>query len=866
MRVVDVEWGSGPIEGVVEVTSGSLEQVQAVRGAGEQSGNRFAFEAAGPCRIRIAIDGGDRSPGANPTMVTLRTARAPFTFLLRDVNSACPIYVPDAGAVILPEGDGRSYAEVEQAVRARGLRTSLETIDAEPEESYEKAAAHVRDLHCPTWLGLGRDMRIFEVAYAHEYLSHAVSPKFHGYPVPLDETGGNPSHYSFYFSRGESCVESLRRWLDEKTLPILHASMDDGGVHYLATAFASLERSPLTAETLRGTHFLVADKHGHGNMLTPDQEAKYQELLPAEMERDEEVVLYHRVEATNTEPAPRYAWFKCPHPNGAYRFDGSAGLGSFENGPVFVAAQVNGAPLPKEEVAVLLQPGETAVFDFALAHRPIPPERAAELAAQDFDARLAECRAFWKARLAAAARVSLPEPRVDEMLRAGLLHLDLVAYGLEPDAAVAATIGVYCPIGSESSPIIQTMDSFGWTTLAERSLEYFLEKQHDDGFIQNFGGYMLETGAALWSMGEHFRYTRDEGWVRRIAPKVVKACEYLLAWRERNKREDLRGRGYGLIEGKVADPEDPFHAFMLNGYAYTGMARAAEMLATVLPEESARWSAEAGAFKADIRTALDEAIANSPVVPLLDGTWCPSIPPWAEARGPVCLLTDKEKWFTHGGFTTRDSLIGPIYLVLQEVLAPAERTTDWLLATHADLYHTRNVAPSQPYYSVHPYAHLRRGEVKAFLKTYYNGFAGLADRQTYTFWEHYFHASPHKTHEEGWFLMQTRWMLWMEDGDTLNLLPGVPRAWLEDGKRIEMDGVATRFGTVSLAVESQVEHNRIVARVTCDPARKPERVRLRLPHPLGRKASGASGGEYDPVTETVSLRPSAEPAEIVLEF
>ena len=36
----------------------------------------------------------------------------------------------------------------------------------------------------------------------------------------------------------------------------------------------------------------------------------------------------------------------------------------------------------------------------------------------------------------------------------------------------------------------------------------------------------------------------------------------------------------------------------------------------------------------------------------------------------------------------------------------------------------------------------------AFLKAYYNPFAGLADRETYTFWEHYFHASPHKTHEE----------------------------------------------------------------------------------------------------------------------
>ena len=38
-----------------------------------------------------------------------------------------------------------------------------------------------------------------------------------------------------------------------------------------------------------------------------------------------------------------------------------------------------------------------------------------------------------------------------------------------------------------------------------------------------------------------------------------------------------------------------------------------------------------------------------------------------------------------------------------------------------------------------------------------------------------------KTHEEGWFLMQTRWMLYLEDGDRLRLLPGIPRRWLAAG-------------------------------------------------------------------------------------
>ena len=75
----------------------------------------------------------------------------------------------------------------------------------------------------------------------------------------------------------------------------------------------------------------------------------------------------------------------------------------------------------------------------------------------------------------------------------------------------------------------------------------------------------------------------------------------------------------------------------------------------------------------------------------------------------------------------------------------------------------RNAGFSQPYYCRHDWIHLKRDEVKQYLKTYYNQFTALQDRETYTFWEHYYGVSQHKTHEEAWFLMQTRWMLWHEE-------------------------------------------------------------------------------------------------------
>jgi hypothetical protein len=182
------------------------------------------------------------------------------------------------------------------------------------------------------------------------------------------------------------------------------------------------------------------------------------------------------------------------------------------------------------------------------------------------------------------------------------------------------------------------------------------------------------------------------------------------------------------------------------------------------------------------------------------------------------------------------------------------------LKSHHELFTQRNAGFSQPYYCRHDYAHVRRGEAAAFLKTYYNQVASLADRETYTFWEHLFGASPHKTHEEGWFLMQTRWMLWLEEGATLRLLPAVPRAWLEAGKEIKLERVASYFGKFSLTVKALA--GKIEAEVKFhEPARKPGKIVLRLPHPLGLKAVRCTGGKYDAKTETVVVA-----GKVILEF
>jgi len=869
---VSIEWKGGRPAGQIVVSDGVLEGTPVVRGkAGVGGAGEFNCGPEGPCRVDLRVKGTSVEYGEGGTIVTVADKGHPFSFFLRDVNKDFPIYIPAYGVVVTTADDQRTYDEIEQAVHARASQTKLQQIETEPEESFADAAANTRELRCPTWLGLGRDMRIFQLGERLE----SIQPRFHGIEVPLPEAQDKPVQYDFLMGRGWGVVDKITRRLDGGVLPILEGTLVDDDVIYELTAFVTLESTPLTAKNVRGTHFLVADAHGLGYMFTKEQQAEYGSLLPGEMNRAEETVLCVRLVAVNTASVPRYAFFRNVSPNlgsaawggkAEWLFDGTKGFGVYQSGRVFSVSKLNGKPLASEEVAIELQPGETATLEINLPHRPIPVERAARLATISFEDRFTQARRYWEEKLATASQIDLPEKRITEMIRAGLLHLDLVTYGREPNGTLVPTIGIYTAIGSESSPIIQFMDSMGWHDEARRALTYFLDKQHEDGFMQNFGGYMLETGAALWSMGEHYRYTRDDEWVKQIEPKLLKACDYLLKWRQRNLREDLRGKGYGLLEGKAADPEDLYHSFMLNGYAYLGMSRVAEMLQNVDPAAARKWQGEAEAFKADIRKAFAESMAKSPVIPLADGTWVPTAPPWVEYRGPLMLYADGGKWYTHGSMVSRDSLLGPLYLVFQEVIEPTEPAATFILNFHNDLMTKQNVAYSQPYYSRHPVIHLRRGEVKPFLKAYYNAVAGLADRQTCTFWEHFFHASPHKTHEEGWFLMETRWMLYMERGETLKLLPGVPRAYFEDGKRIEIKNAASYFGPVSLKTESKLSDGQIVATVECDPERGLKRVELRLPHPQGRRPTSVTGGKYNADTETVTIEPFNGRAEVVLGF
>ncbi len=868
-------WNESQLKGSIEVSNGKLLKLNAVKGA-NINGSGFEFKKVDDVRLELAITDAHTNPGSNSTRVTVRTNKNSFTFFLRDINKQYPIYIPEYHVVVTSNEDIRSYRQIVAGISLLGLKTKYQQIDEQAEESFDAAALITRNQSCPTWLGISRDIHIFELTDNRTDARNEINlirPRNASSGVELTEFENDAAEYGYMVGRGEGVVVSTTRRLEEGVLPILHTTLIDEDIEYRSTSFVSLEHTPLNSKTEIGTNYAVADLLSSGHMLTAEQQERVKPKVEVEMNRQESTVLYYRCEAINTSSVPRYAWFKTVRPGGhwwdakkGYTLDRNTGFSTFSSGKTFAISRLNGQPLSDEEIAVLIPPHEKALFEFYVPHSPVSNDRATTIAQQFFDSRLKECKAFWKSKLSNAATIHVPEPRINEMIQAGLLHLDLITYGNEPNGTLAPDIGVYSPIGTESSPIIQFYNSMGLSDLAKRSLTFFLDKQHDDGMIQNFGGYMVETGAALWSIGEYYRYTKDKAWIASIESKLLKSCNYLLRWRADNKKDEFNRKGYGMIAGKVADPEDPFHQYMLNAYAYLGISRMAEILQEINPIESARLKEEAAAWKKDILISLENSMANSPVVPIGDGTWSPTVPPWTEAIGPRSLHLIPETFASHGTVTAPDVLLGPLYLVFCEVLSPDDPISKMILNYHSELFFLRNTAFSQPYYSRHNWIQIKRNLVKPFLKTYYNTFSALADRETYTFWEHLFQVSAHKTHEEAWFLMETRWMLYLEEGRILNLLPGIPRNWLEDGKQISLNNVASYFGPLSLSVTSHVNNGSIEVKVSCSSDTKPDQVRIRIPHPKGLKAINVDGGVYNPETESVLISNFQGEASLKIEY
>jgi len=168
-KKIAVMWKAGPVFGEVNVSHGAVPELDIVDGQGRVDGHTFTIMSSGPCRLVVTCPQAAVGPGACATRITVNADRNPFTFFLRDVRRAEPVFIPAYGVIVTEFEETDDYETLAARIRGRGRVSQLEAIDAADEETFENACRVNRNLQCPTWLGLGRDMRMFEVHYYPEY-------------------------------------------------------------------------------------------------------------------------------------------------------------------------------------------------------------------------------------------------------------------------------------------------------------------------------------------------------------------------------------------------------------------------------------------------------------------------------------------------------------------------------------------------------------------------------------------------------------------------------------------------------------------------------------------------------------------------
>ena len=772
------------------------------------------------------------------TLVTVRNGKAVFTFALDDLKHGA-LFIPHAGAAILPEADTRSYAAVAAAQKAAGTKTLYDRVAEMPEQTWRGAWEGMppKKSHIYLPLGLDSGRQRFELDADGSLHFRSNDHYLRGRPgkeaprIPLEPS---PVHFRFALPRAPTF-----RTIAEGCLPIGHTVWESKGVRISQVAFAT---------ELVGARV-------DGPVPAPDAFA----------------VCLAKFVFTNLTSSPQVATLPLTYLTG----DTAHALRRDDQGLLWLGDNVRGQVLadiaPATEASNLiwtwtLAPGESksAVVKIPYLVLTEPAERAA-LAALDFDQQEREVSGYWHRRLDESARITTPEPILKDFYRAHAGHLLINCEG-DPAGTGRrfARVGSfnYGAFGNESCMMVVDLERRGYHKEAQECLDAWLHYQGTVSLPGDFstkkgvlygaggleaGGYNQHHGWILWMMGEHYRFTRDAAWLQGAAPGIVAGADWVINETRRTANRHELERGL-LPAGSLEDIGDWWTWLSTSCYTWRGLDTAAWALEQIHHPEAPRIRHEADTYHTNLLGNFRKATERSPVVRLRDGTAVPHIPSMVHRRG---------RYF---GWIC-ETLEGSMHLLITGALDSRSQDADWIIKDYEDNRYLSNqygylVDDFDKYWfgrggismqaclllDVEPY--LYRDDVKQALRALFNAEAAqyFPDERMNTEhalpalgdWRGDQYKSSDESNVAGWL----RYLFVREDGDKLLLGQAVPRQWLQPGQRCGLERTATYFGPASVVFSAA--EDQITATLEAPRRNPPKALQLRFREPGGRALSAVT--------------------------
>ncbi len=771
------------------------------------------------------------------TLVTVRNGQAAFSFATDDLSQGA-LYVPVIGAAVLDSNDHRDYAFVAADHKRLHGQTLYDRVAEMPEQSWRNAWDNIPPKKSRIYFPLGLDggRQRFRLDPDGSVRFRSNDHYLRGRPgqdTPRLQLEPAPVRFSFGPERSPR-----HREIADSSIPICTTFWEDHGVGISQTAFVT---------KLGGT---AADEP----------------VPPA----DASAVFIAQFTFTNTLSAPQVASLPVAYTPGEV----PKALRADDNGLLWLGHNLRGqviadtTPVLEKDALVwkwTLEPhqAKNAVVKIPYVLLTESNEREA-LGRLKFETERSATAGYWQRRLNESARLITPEPILNDFYRAHAGHL-LINCELEPNNPRRfARVGsfAYGAFGNESCMMVVDLDRRGYQREAQECLDAWLHYQGTvalpgdfatkDGVLYGAGGYQAggynqHHGWILWCLAEHYRFTRDQAWLRSAAPGILAGADWIICETKRTADRHELERGL-LPAGSLEDIGDWWTWLSTSCYTWRGLDSAAWALEQISHPEARRVRQEADAFHAHLLTNFHKASERSPVVRLRDGTAVPKIPSYVHRRGRSF------GWIC-------ETLEGSLHLLITGALRPDSEEASWILKDYEDNLYLSNqygytLNDFDKYwfgrggmsmqacllFTVEPY--LARDNVKHALRAMFNAIAVSHFPDVHINTEHAlpnmddWRGDHYKSSDEanacGWL----RQAFLREQAQTLLVGQAVPRDWLRPGQKCGIERAATYFGPASILYTGS--EGEITAQLEAPIRNPPTQIRLRFRAPDERRLASVT--------------------------
>ena len=852
------------------------------------------------------------------TVVTLEAGERTFSFAVSDVEKG-PVYVPDFHAYVTLASDAAVF---DASIVKRGEKIR-EKLAKEPEQTLERAEREIPELdpaerQWPTRLQLPLAIDSSWQKFAFEWGGNVMISKLFTKAKGHELKRLDWHEDQIYWLIGTGFAPTFRPgWQDSELhilddcLPIVTAKWSTDRIDYIEEAFATSLYGPLSPEDPQRneqTPAVLALRVTAHN--TTDHTAISHFWLAT---RPDEEMAFKNGEFVNAVRPLVRARLHLP----------DAARASLESVPY------NSESLHGLHTELTLAPGqESSILIFIPFIPRLSDEERTCLAALEYESERARVLKYWQEVVNLPIPFEVPEARLMSLGKANLVHIRISVtkdprsglYMLPPAAylydAYAEEIGIqavgldalgdhrHATLYLESMLQLQGSRPFAGTYTGTQTGVYHGARIDEEYDYTAEGDYNIDHGLVLWGLAEHYFYTRDREWLAHAASSMKRAADWVIEQRKLTQvlDGDQRALEYGLLPaGRLEDSTDWASWFSINAFALFGMLRMAAALADANMPQADYYREQSDTYRQDIRAAVLRAARLAPVTRLRDNTYIPWVPAkphqrfrlWGPQRVGLYSRYSQRVLPCFRSSATREVLYAPIILLVCGAFDDKEQLADWVLDDWEDnltmstalglnvhgwvddeYWFSRGgmVFEANLHNPILPY--LRRNEIPAAIRNFFNDFAACRYRDVNAFTEEYHewvHGSGpfYKGSEELRSMYWLRNMLLLEQDDTLLLGPGIPRRWLMPGEKIEVRNAPSYFGPVSYNLKCN--DSGIDARIKLPTRNAYKQATLVVRAPEEKKISsvtidGRAWNDFDPGNERIRLPLTAQEIDVVVRL